>query len=47
MICLKAHPDFPIQNFGGIPQKNALAFIEEMAELEQSGLTIEEWLKTE
>jgi len=46
MICLKAHPDFPIQNFGGISQKSALAFIEEMADLEASGLTVKEWLES-
>jgi hypothetical protein len=46
MISMKAHPDFPVQNFGSIPQKNALAFVEEMADLEESGMSVEDWIKT-
>jgi len=30
----KAHPDYPVQNFGSIPQAWAIAYIEEMAERE-------------
>ena len=36
-IFLKAHPTFPIQNFGSIGQDLALSFIEEMAECEANG----------
>jgi hypothetical protein len=35
LIHLKTHPDYPIQNFGEIPQEYALAYIEEMAEMEE------------
>ena len=34
LIHAKAHPDFPCQNFGVIPDAWALAYIEEMAEHE-------------
>jgi hypothetical protein len=34
LIHLKSCPHLPIQNFGSIPQAHALAYIEEMAELE-------------
>lgn len=34
LIHKKAHPDYPCQNFGGIPQSWAMAYIEEMAERE-------------
>lgn len=34
LIHFKAHPDYPLQDFGAIPQKCALAYIEEMAERE-------------
>ncbi|MBX9851858.1 MAG: hypothetical protein K2X86_08875 [Cytophagaceae bacterium] len=34
LIHKKSCPDFPIQNFGNIPQEWALAYIEEMAERE-------------
>ena len=34
LIHFKAHPDYPLQNFDAIPQRFALAYIEEMAERE-------------
>ena len=34
LIHAKAHPDHPCQNFGSIPDDWALAYIEEMAEIE-------------
>ena len=36
MIHKKAHPNYPCQNFDNIPQEWALAYIEEMADREQS-----------
>ncbi len=36
VIHKKAHPDLPAQNFGSIPQEWALAYIEEMAEIESN-----------
>ena len=39
IIFLTAHPDYPVQNFGGIKQDLALAFIEEMAECEKNSTT--------
>ncbi len=41
LIFQKAHPDYPTQNFGGIKQDLALAFIEEMAECEANGTAFE------
>ena len=38
LIHIKAHPDFPLQNFGGIDQTNAMAYIEAMAEWEETGV---------
>lgn len=38
LIHIKAHPDFPTQNFGSIDQSNALAYIEAMAEWEETGV---------
>jgi hypothetical protein len=35
LIHIKAHPDAPMQNFGGIEQSTALAYIELMASFEQ------------
>jgi hypothetical protein len=35
MIHYKAHPGYPCQNFGSIPQDWAIAYIEEAAEMEQ------------
>ena len=35
LIHKKTHPDFPVQNFGSIPQEWAMAYIEEMVELEK------------
>ncbi len=34
LIHLKTHPDQPVQNFGSIPQSWALAYIKEMARIE-------------
>jgi len=36
IIHKKAHPDYPAQNFGNIDQDFAMAYIEEMAEREQT-----------
>ena len=36
LLHLKSHPNYPVQNFGGIPQSWALAYIEEMAEKESN-----------
>lgn len=37
LIHQKAHPDYPVQNFGAIPQEWAMAYIEDMAERENEG----------
>jgi hypothetical protein len=37
LIHSKAHPDIPHQDFSGIPQEWAMAYIEEMAEYEATG----------
>jgi hypothetical protein len=39
LIHQKAHPGWPCQNFGSIPDEWALAYIEEMAEHEANGTT--------
>lgn len=36
LIHLKSHPNDPIQNFGSIPQRFAMAYIEEMARRESN-----------
>ena len=38
LIHYKTHPDFPLQNFAAIEQANALAYIEAMAEWEETGV---------
>ena len=38
IIHQKAHPDIPHQNFGNIPQDSALAYIKQMAEIEENGI---------
>ena len=45
MIHIKAHPNFPIQNFNSIDQSYALAYIEVMAEWEETGVNPFEDLK--
>jgi hypothetical protein len=49
MIHIKAHPDMPTQNFGSIPQADAIAYIELAAEFEKredKGQTFDVWIKT-
>jgi len=37
-IHIKAHPDFPLQDFGGIGDDRAMAYIEAAAEFEETGV---------
>jgi hypothetical protein len=49
LIHIKTHPDAPTQNFGGIAQADAMAYIEMMAEFEarkNKKQTFGKWLKT-
>ena len=46
LIHLKTHPNFPIQNFGAIEDERAMAYIEAMAEWEETGINpLEELFK--
>jgi len=48
LIHIKVHPDAPTQNFGGIAQPDAMAYIEMMAEFEarkNKKQTFGKWLK--
>ena len=49
LLHIKVHPDAPTQNFGGIAQSDALAYIEMMAEFEgrkNKKQKFENWLKS-
>lgn len=48
LIHIKVHPDAPTQNFGSIPQADAIAYIEMMAEFEgraNKDQLFEAWIK--